>query len=78
MMGTRIIYFLKMKFSPFINSHLLIPFASEITKGHLKANNFMNAVSVRRKGHGTDEWIRKETPNARSVGSKHSGFFAVQ
>lgn len=38
----------------------------------------MNAVSVRRKGHGTDEWIRKETPNARSVGSKHSGFFAVQ
>lgn len=35
----------------------------------------MNAVSVRRKGHGTDEWIRKETPNARSVGSKHSGFF---
>ena len=31
----------------------------------LKANNLINLLSVMRKGHGIDEWIRRETPNSR-------------
>ena len=27
----------------------------------------MNLLSVKRKGHGIDEWIRRETPNSRDV-----------
>ena len=33
----------------------------------LKANNLMNLLSVKRKGHGTDEWIRRETPNSKGL-----------
>ena len=33
----------------------------------LKANNLMNLLSVKRKGHGIDEWIRRETPNSRGL-----------
>ena len=31
----------------------------------LKADKLMNLLSVKRKGHGIDEWIRRETPNSR-------------
>ena len=27
----------------------------------------MNLLSVKRKGHGIDEWIRRETPNSRGL-----------
>ena len=27
----------------------------------------MNLLSVKRKGHGIDDWIRRETPNSRSL-----------
>ena len=27
----------------------------------------MNLLSVKRKGHGLDEWIRRETPNSRGL-----------
>ena len=27
----------------------------------------MNLLSVKRKGHGRDEWIRRETPNSRGL-----------
>ena len=33
----------------------------------LKANNLMNLLSVKRKGHGVDECIRSETPNSRGL-----------
>ena len=39
----------------------------------LKANNLMNLLSVERKGHGIDEWIRRETLKGFTVG-KNSGF----
>ena len=27
----------------------------------------MNLLSVKRKGHGIDKWIRRETPNSRGL-----------
>ena len=27
----------------------------------------MNLLSVKRKGHGIDDWIRRETPNSRGL-----------
>ena len=27
----------------------------------------MNLLSVKRKGYGVDEWIRRETPNSRGL-----------
>ena len=33
----------------------------------LKANNLMNLLSVKRKGHGIDEGIRREAPNSRGL-----------
>ena len=27
----------------------------------------MNLLSIKRKGHGIDEWIRRETPNSRGL-----------
>ena len=27
----------------------------------------MNLLSVKRKGHGINEWIRRETPNSRGL-----------
>ena len=33
----------------------------------LKANNLMNLLSVKRKGHGIDDWIRRETPNFKCL-----------
>ena len=27
----------------------------------------MNLLNVKRKGHGLDEWIRRETPNSKGL-----------
>ena len=33
----------------------------------LQANKLTNLLNVKRKGHGINEWIRRETPNSRGL-----------